>query len=197
MEGVTKVESLVFLRARFPEGGEVLTEVDGKALTAPWMCLLAASDTSILPPQLALALERQKAGPDAGGVLALIGPERAMGGAFLALQGSTDFSVRVKMQKENKLLFRSPLRGVIRLDRDELNRWLMDQTGSVSYIPYIGVVLLMPDRPDVIARFDSVATGIVPLDVMGSGGQCRPRPPAAGGVRTRGGLPRASSIARA
>ncbi len=45
----------------------------------------------------------------------------------------------------------------------------MDQTGSVSYIPYIGVVLLMPDRPDVIARFDAVATGIVPLDVMGSG----------------------------
>jgi hypothetical protein len=169
VEGVTKVESLVFLRARFPEGGEVLTEVDGKALTAPWMCLLAASDTSILPPQLALALERQKTGQPDGGVLALIGPERAMGGAFLALQGSTDFSVKVKLQNQHKLLFSSPLRGVIRLDRDELNRWLMDQTGSVSYVPYIGVVLLMPDRPDVIARFDAVATGIVPLDIMGSG----------------------------
>ncbi len=99
VEGVTKVESLVFLRARFPEGGEVLTEVDGKALTAPWMCLLAASDTSILPPQLALALERQKSGQEDGGVLALIGPERAMGGAFLALQGSTDFSVRSRCRR--------------------------------------------------------------------------------------------------
>ena len=166
--GVTKVESLVFLRARFPEGGEVLSEVDGKALTAPWMCLLAASDTSILPPQLALALQGRH-GQANGGVLALVGPERAMGSAFLALQGSKEFSVKVRLQKEQRLLFTTPLSGVIRLDRDELNRWLMDQTGSVSYIPYIGVVLLMPDNASVIARFDAVSTGIVPLDVLGSG----------------------------
>src|SRR5687767_5917007 len=42
VEGITKVESLTFLRARFPEGGEVLSEVDRKPITAPWMCLLAA-----------------------------------------------------------------------------------------------------------------------------------------------------------
>ena len=41
----------------FPEGGEVLSEVDGKPLTTPWLSLLAASDTSILPPQLAFALQ--------------------------------------------------------------------------------------------------------------------------------------------
>jgi hypothetical protein len=167
VDGVTKVESLVFLRARFPEGGEVVSEVDGKALTAPWMCLLAASDTSILPPQLALALEGQK-GQENGGVLALIGPERAMGSAFLALQGSKEFTVKVRMQKDLRQLFTTPLSGVIRLDRDELNRWLMDQTGSVSYIPYIGVVLLMPDDPKIIERFDAVSTGIVPLDILGS-----------------------------
>jgi hypothetical protein len=45
----------------------------------------------------------------------------------------------------------------------------MDQTGSVSYIPYIGIILLMPYEPNVIARFDAVATGIVPLEVMGGG----------------------------
>jgi len=170
VDGVTKVESLVFLRARFPEGGEVITEVDGKPLTAPWMCLLAASDTSILPPQLSYALDRgENGGLESGAVLALIGPERAMGSAFLALQGSREFSVRVQMEKKSRLLFGTPLRGVIRLDRDELNRWLMDQTGSVSYVPYIGVVLLMPYEPNVIARFDAVATGIVPLDVLGRG----------------------------
>ena len=176
VDGVTKVESLVFLRARFPEGGEVMSEVDGKPLTAPWMCLLAASDTSILPPQLSFALERRANGdgggdPANGAVLALVGPERAMGSAFLALQGSKEFAVRVKLQQERqtRLLFTTPLRGVIRLDRDELNRWLMDQTGSVSYVPYIGVVLLMPHEPNVIARFDAVATGIVPLDVLGQG----------------------------
>jgi hypothetical protein len=170
VDGITRVESLVFLRARFPEGGEVLTEVDGKPITAPWMCLLAASDTSILPPQLSFALGRKDNGEEeAGAVLALVGPERAMGSAFLALQGSQEFAVKVRMEKDSRLLFTTPLRGVIRLDRDELNRWLMDQTGSVSYVPYIGVVLLMPHDPKVIARFDSVATGIVPLEVMGRG----------------------------
>lgn len=174
VDGVTRVESLVFLRARFPEGGEVTSEVDGKPLTSPWMCLLAASDTSILPPQLSFALDRRTDGDGngeqaSGAVLALIGPERAMGSAFLALQGSKEFSVRVQVheEKRSRLLFSTPLRGVIRLDRDELNRWLMDQTGSVSYVPYIGIVLLMPHNPDVIARFDAVATGIMPLDVPG------------------------------
>ena len=169
VEGVTDVESLVFLRARFPEGGEVTSEVDGKPLTTPWMSLLAASDMSILPPQLSFALERGQEGQGTGAVLALVGPERAMGGAFLALQGSKEFSVKVTTQNQTKLLFTTPLRGVIRLDRDELNRWLMDQTGSVSYIPYIGIILLMPHEPNVIARFDAVATGIVPLEVMGGG----------------------------
>lgn len=169
VQGVTDVESLVFLRARFPEGGEVVSEVDGKPLTSPWMSLLAASDTSILPPQLAFALDRSRETGGTGAVLALVGPERAMGGAFLALQGSKTFSVKVQTEGETRLLFTTPLRGVIRLDRDELNRWLMDQTGSVSYIPYIGIILLMPHEANVIARFDAVATGIVPLDVMGGG----------------------------
>ncbi|MPY90909.1 MAG: FtsX-like permease family protein [Luteitalea sp.] len=170
VHGITRVESLVFLRARFPEGGEVQTEVDGKPLTAPWMSLLAASDTSILPPQLSFALERGAGGEQQkGAVLALVGPERAMGGAFLALQGSQEFSVRVQSEGQSRLLFRTPLRGVIRLDRDELNRWLMDQTGSVSYVPYIGIILLMPHEPDIIERFDAVATGIIPLEVMGGG----------------------------
>ena len=129
-------------------------------------------------------------------MLALVGPERAMGSAFLALQGSKEFSVHVKTEqdKAQKLLFTTPLRGVIRLDRDELNRWLMDQTGSVSYVPYIGVILLMPHDPNVISRFDAVATGIVPLEVLGQG-ETGPRAPAARRVRAGGGVSRRSSSA--
>src|SRR5437867_6892451 len=56
-KGVTRVESLAFLRARFPEGGEVEAQVDRKPFTTPWLCLLAASDPSILPPELSFALE--------------------------------------------------------------------------------------------------------------------------------------------
>jgi FtsX-like permease family len=170
VDGVTRVENLVFLRARLPEGSEVLSEVDGKPLTAPWMCLLAASDISILPPQLSYAVERSaNDGKGSGAVLALVGPERAMGSAFLALQGSKEFAVRVQMPHDQRLLFSTPLHGVIRLDRDELNRWMMDQTGSVSYIPYIGVILLMPHNPEAIARFDAVATGVIPQEVLGRG----------------------------
>jgi hypothetical protein len=57
--GVTRAETLVFLRARFPEGDDVVAEVAGKPLTTPWLCLLAASDMSILPPELGFALGRK------------------------------------------------------------------------------------------------------------------------------------------
>src|SRR5438067_4710957 len=62
--GVTRVESLAFLRARFPEGGEVEAEVDRKPFTTPWLCLLAASDLSILPPALSFALEHGSTSDD-------------------------------------------------------------------------------------------------------------------------------------
>src|SRR5438034_671637 len=96
--GVSRVESMAFLRARFPEGGEVEAQVDRKPFTTPWLCLLAASDPSMLPPELGFALARsgtasdgQPAGSSSaprGAVLSLVGPEYAMGKAFLALQGS-------------------------------------------------------------------------------------------------------------
>jgi hypothetical protein len=252
--GVTRAETLVFLRARFPEGDDVVAEVAGKPLTTPWLCLLAASDMSILPPELGFALGRklpQAAAPPpttvasggngngntngttdqagqgaghehppgtpphddapapraatppppadehgdgedhehgatavdpqsapelggpmsrgAGAVLALVGPERAMGPAFLALQGARDFIFKVSVANQPKQLFHTPLKSVVRLDRDELNRWLMDQTGSVSYIPYVGVILLMPYHADIITKFDRVASGLVPPELLGQG----------------------------
>ena len=167
--GVTRVESMAFLRARFPEGGEVEAQVDRKPFTTPWLCLLAASDPSILPPQLSLALDADPPGSTdrRGAVLSLIGPEYAMGKAFLALQGAHDFTLQVHVQDQPRFLFNTPLNKVVRLDRDELNRWLMDQTGSVSYVPYIGAILLMPYEWNVLTKFDQVATGFVPADVVG------------------------------
>jgi hypothetical protein len=169
--GVTRVESLAFLRARFPEGGEVEARIDRNPFTTPWLCLLAASDPSLLPPALGFALARGN-GADGtaarrGAVLALVGPEYAMGKAFLALQGARDFTLQVHVQDQPRFLFNTPLHEVVRLDRDELNRWLMDQTGSVSYIPYIGAILLMPYDWDVLTKFDQVATGFVPDEVLG------------------------------
>src|SRR6185295_19549333 len=127
-----------------------------KPFTTPWLCLLAASDPSILPPELSLALENgstsdgdrrgtasAERGPKRGAVLSLVGPEYAMGKAFLALQGARDFTLQVHVQDQPRFLFNTPINRVVRLDRDELNRWLMDQTGSVSYVPYVGAILLM------------------------------------------------------
>jgi hypothetical protein len=165
--GVTKVESLAFLRARFPESGEVEAQIDRKPFTTPWLCLLAASDPSILPPALGFALARARQTNGRGAVLALVGPEYAMGKAFLALQGSKEFTLQVHVQDQPRFLFSTPLRSVVRLDRDELNRWLLDQTGSVSYVPYIGAILLMPYEWDVLTRFDQVASGFVPEEVLG------------------------------
>src|SRR2546425_3660323 len=176
--GVTRVESLAFLRARFPEGGEVEAQVDRKPFTTPWMCLLAASDPSILPPQLSFALQAQgqsasggqeppEANQKRGAVLSLVGPEYAMGKAFLALQGARDFTLQVHVHDQPRFLFSTPISKVVRLDRGELNRWLMDQTGSVSYVPYIGTIILMPYQWDILTKFDQVATGLVPADVLG------------------------------
>src|SRR5204862_6111265 len=139
-----------------------------KPFTTPWLCLLAASDPSLLPADLSSALERSSSG-DArrGAVLSLVGPEYAMGKAFLALQGAHDFTLQVHVQDQPRFLFDTPINKVVRLDRDELNRWLMDQTGSVSYVPYIGTILLMPYEWDVLTKFDQVATGFVPSDLVG------------------------------
>src|SRR5438093_7284422 len=97
--GITRVESLAFLRARFPEGGEVEAQVDRKPFTTPWLCLLAASDPSMLPPELGFALTRAGSTRSSrGAVLALVGPEYAMGKAFLALQGAKDFTLQVHVR---------------------------------------------------------------------------------------------------
>lgn len=54
LQGLARVERVVFLRALFPEGGEVMAEVDGRRLgDSSWLCVLAASDLSILPPRWA------------------------------------------------------------------------------------------------------------------------------------------------
>lgn len=159
VDGITRVASLAFLRARFPDLATVSLDVGGKPLTTPWLSLLAATDPSILPTS-----ELRDSEP--GAVLALVGPERAMGSAFLALQGARDFKLRVKVNDHQRVIFETPLRAVVRVDRDELNRWVLDQTGSVTYIPYVGVILMMPFDAQVVTRFDSVASGILPPEVV-------------------------------
>lgn len=165
---VRQVEAMAFLRAQFPPDGEVVARVDGERIMAPWVSLLAATDPTVLPPQLALALN-EPGGQSRSAVLALVGPEREIGKSFLDLQGAHEFTVNVSMGDEERRLFGAPIKKTIRLERDELNRWVMDQTGSVTYIPHIGLIVVLPFDTDALERFDSVAAGLVPKTMLGPG----------------------------
>jgi len=151
--GVERVERLSFLRTKPPP--EALLQVDRKPLAAPWLSILSATDINLLPPGA-----RPEKGAT-GAFLALVGPEQQMGRAFLALQGAKDFSVRVtpRGQRIERGLFAARLEGVVRLERSEVNRYFMDEIGTISFVPYIGVVLVMPHDFEILRRFDALSRG--------------------------------------
>lgn len=155
VSGVERFESLTFLRAKPPP--EAVLEVDRKPLASPWVSLLSATDPSLLPPEA-----RPGKADSRGAFLALIGPEQLMGRAFVALQGAKNFSARVNTwpsKKGAQSLFDLPLRGVVRLERSEMNRYFMDKIGTLSFVPYIGVILVMPHDFEILSRFDALSRG--------------------------------------
>ncbi|MGH7828583.1 MAG: hypothetical protein ACREP8_00255, partial [Candidatus Binatia bacterium] len=155
VNGVERVESLTFLRTKPPP--EAILEVDGKPLASPWLSVLSATSPSLLPPET-----RPVSRDDNGAFLALIGPEQRMGSAFLALQGAKVFTVKVAQRHEKRngqSLFDLPIRGVMRVERSEMNRYFMDELGSISFVPYIGVILVIPHNFEILRRFDALSRG--------------------------------------
>jgi hypothetical protein len=153
--GVERVASLTFLRAKPPP--EALLEVDGKPMAAPWLSILSATDVGLLPPEA-----RPSSGNSNDAFLALVGPEQHMGRAFLALQGAKVFTVKVAPQhgeKGRQSLFDLSIKGVVRLERAEVNRYFMDKIGSISFVPYIGVILVTPHNFELLSRFDALSRG--------------------------------------
>ena len=179
VDGIRRVESMTFLRTNPPEG-QMGFEVDGQALATPWISVLAATTPELLPPAVNAAAGFG-ANPSPGVALGLIGPERAMGRALLALQGAREISFRVNLgppkaaapgrplteSSHSVAAFTLPIRTVVRLERDDVNRWLMDQGGSISFVPHIGVTVLMPYDESVLRKFESVSTGIITQEVAG------------------------------
>ncbi|HWP57082.1 MAG TPA: hypothetical protein VNL14_04230 [Candidatus Acidoferrales bacterium] len=154
VDGIERVESLTFLRTKPPP--EAVLMVDGKPLAAPWVSLLSATDLSLLPP------EARPPSPDGhGAFLALVGPQQHMGNAFLALQGAKRFTVNVysEHEKRSRHLFQLPIHGVVRLERSEVNRHLMEEIGSISFVPYIGLILVIPNDYEILSRFDALSRG--------------------------------------
>jgi hypothetical protein len=155
VNGVERVESLTFLRAKPPP--EAILEIDRRPLASPWVSILSATDPSLLPPEA-----RPEKSASGGAFLALIGPEQLMGRAFLALQKAKTFNVRVHShsgKNSRQDLFDARLRGVVRLERSEMNRYFMDQIGTISFVPYIGVILILPHDFEILRRFDALSRG--------------------------------------
>jgi hypothetical protein len=171
IDGVKQVETLAILRAKLSPKISA-TMVDDKPLATPWLTLVAATDPSLLPPQVRPFLKNSQGGQQTRPILGLIGPESSLGDAFRALQGATELTVEVKTEAGQRPVFQTPLGGVVRLERDELSRWLMDQVGAPLYVPPVGVVLLMPydEKTEAVALkdFDRLARGIVPADMQSS-----------------------------
>jgi len=152
--GIQRVESLSFLRSKPPP--EAILMVDGKPLASPWVSVLSATDVSLLPPEA-----RPTAANGNNAFLALVGPEQHMGKAYLALQGSRRFTVRVysEHKKTSAGVFDMALGGIVRLERSEVNRYFMDEIGSISFVPYIGVILVVPYNFELLQRFDALSRG--------------------------------------
>ena len=172
-EGVSRVESLAFLRAN-PPFGQMGFEIDGQTASTPWISILAATTPSLLPPDVQSAL----GGRSDAVALALVGPEGAMGKAFLAMQGAREVRLGVNLgtpggapvtstSSHMVTAFTRPITRVVRIERDELNRWLMDQVGSISFVPHIGVTLLTAYDDEVLRKFEDVATGSLTEEVAG------------------------------
>ena len=154
ISGIQRVESLSFLRSKPPP--EAILMVDGKPLASPWVSVLSATDVSLLPPEA-----RPTAANGNKAFLALVGPEQHMGKAYLALQGSRRFTVRVysEHKKTSAGVFDMALSGIVRLERSEVNRYFMDEIGSISFVPYIGVILVVPHSFELLQRFDALSRG--------------------------------------
>src|SRR4029077_3256523 len=154
INGITRGEILSFLHSKPPP--EAILMVDGKPLASPWVSILSATDMRLLPPEV-----RPTTTNTTGAFLALVGPEQHMGKAYLALQGSRLFSVRVYShgKRQSSGLFDLPIRGVVRLERSDVNRYLMDEIGSISFVPYIGVILVVPHNFQLLQSFDALSRG--------------------------------------
>jgi hypothetical protein len=83
-----------------------------------------------------------------------------MGDAFLQLQNRKRFELRLERHGRSALVFSVPLERTLRLDRNDINRWFMDQTSSPTLVPELGVILVAPHDLQRLAAYDAVSRGI-------------------------------------
>ncbi len=156
VKGIERGERLSFLRAMIPQ--TVLPEVDGKPMRTTWLSVLAASDPSLLPPEI-------RPEGNKGVIMALTGPKHLIGDAFLALQGTKQFRLSIRQEAKGPYqIFSSPIDRVVRIEIPELNRWFMDRVGTISFVPEVGVILVMVGEEKLASTFDRISRGMPPSE---------------------------------
>lgn len=177
---VAASERLYFLRTIPPYSVKPL--IDGQQLRSPWLSLLTATDSSLLPPDIR---------PTSGGaVVVLVGSKNQMGDAFLRMQNRKRFELVVQPSKEDAeidaehrhalgiITVSAAIERVIRIDSTELNRWFLEQTSSPTLVPELGMILVADWDPELILDFDAVSRGFVHdhghTDIHGSPGEYFP-----------------------
>jgi hypothetical protein len=150
-EGITQHRNLQFLRTSTTS--EDVAYIDGKPMRMPWLSLLTTSDPSMLPLNI-----RPSAGKS---VLVLIGTKSQMGNAYAELQNKKRFELKIETGGRSFEVFNADLERTIRIERNELNRWFMEQTSSPALIPEIGVILVTPFDQKIWTAFDALARGLV------------------------------------
>jgi hypothetical protein len=147
---VTETQTIFFLRTAVP--ATTVAHIDGEPLRSPWLSVLSVTDAALLPAEL-----RPQGG---AAVLVLVGSKAQMGDAFLRLQNRKRFELRIARNGRSALVFGVPLERTLRLERNEINRWFMDQTSSPTLVPELGVILVVPHDPRLLAAYDAVSRGI-------------------------------------
>ncbi|MEI8309811.1 MAG: ABC transporter permease [Verrucomicrobiota bacterium] len=150
-EGVTQHANLQFLRTSTTS--EDVAYIDGKPMRMPWLSLLTTSNPAMLPLSI-----RPSAGKS---VLVLIGTKSQMGNAYAELQNKKRFELKIETGGRSFEVFNVDLEHTIRIERNELNRWFMEQTSSPALIPEIGVILVTPFDQAIWTSFDALARGLV------------------------------------
>jgi len=158
-DDVTQHNNLLFLRNSMTT--EDIAYVDGQPIRLPWLSLLTTSDTAILPLNIR-PLEGKA-------VLVLVGTKAQMGNAYAELQDKQHFEVKLENSHQTDHgshdvsidVFDLELERTIRIERNDLNRWFLEQTSSPALIPEVGAILVIPYDWEIISAFDSLARGIV------------------------------------
>jgi ABC-type antimicrobial peptide transport system permease subunit len=150
IRGIKTVNHFAFFRLNPPMG--MRAELDDQPLVVPWISVFASTDLSLFPPEA-----RSAGGNKQDASLSLVGPKTEVSSNLERFKGAREFAItellkfysekgdEVKLIKPTiKKLFSVPISRVFHLQHADLDKWLLEKTGSTSYIPYIGSIVFIP-----------------------------------------------------